>query len=100
MFRILKKTLLILVFNSFLFSAYSQSEFASGYVVTTRNDTIRGLIKDKRISATRSIQFKSDAAAAPITYDIGQLNAIRTNDEYYINASTIGFKQTVFLKYL
>lgn len=64
------------------FSSQAQSDFREGYLLTTANDTIRGLLnKGLKENNSKFIQFKADEHAEVKEYSPNQLNAYQFRDD-------------------
>lgn len=85
-------------------SLFAQFDFRPGYVVTSENDTLHGLIDYKGNKANaRKCVFKMNAESEKREFTPEQLNAYRfENSKYYISKSIEmgGEETTVFLEYL
>lgn len=93
----------ILLLFSF-FKAHTQSDFRSGFVITLKGDTIKGLINAGNKKAnSRICTFKRDKDQKKIDYTPEQILAYQfDNGKYYISNRLFNyeFKSPAFLEYL
>jgi hypothetical protein len=83
---------------------YAQFDFRPGYVVTTENDTIRGLIdyKGNKANAKKCV-FKPTADSKSQEFSPEQIRAYRFTDSKFFISKTLeiyGEENTLFLEYL
>lgn len=95
----------IFVIFCFNISAFCQSNFKDGYVITNRNDTLSGLI-DFRTDHTNSLicKFKRDEKSTEKVYSPCEIAGYRFVNEgkYYVSriVEIDSLKRTVFLEFL
>ena len=86
------------------FTAFSQSNFQSGYYISLDNDTIQGLLHNRgEIGNFRSCIFKKDEHSKSLKFSAKEIQAYRfLNDKYYVSKTikTSKGKETVFVEFL
>lgn len=97
--------LLLLLFCGMRHSAFSQSDFRKGFVVTAPGDTVRGFVNYREAAkAYRECDFRPAEHAATTTYQPGQVAGYGFVGNAYFASRTVevesGKPETVFLEVL
>ncbi|MDD2797440.1 MAG: hypothetical protein PHV20_02495 [Bacteroidales bacterium] len=100
-----KITISISLFFGLLVSAFCQSNFKNGYIITNRNDTISGLIDFRTDEANSLIcKFKLNEKNVEQMFQPGMIAGYRFINEgkYYVSHSIVidSIQKTVFLEFL
>jgi hypothetical protein len=80
-----KRVLLTLLIIFIVLSNTSAQDFyRQGFIITTNNDTLRGLINDREATrSSASVQFKESENSTPRTYSTTEIKAFATSRRVY-----------------
>jgi hypothetical protein len=97
----IRRTLAILALSIISYNGYTQTGFFPGYIVKDSNDTIRCLIRERRITtSTESIVTKPEQSGREQIFKLSDISAFMVNGNHYVSAKNIGFSKDHFLKLL
>jgi hypothetical protein len=93
---------LFILLHALAFSAFGQSSgYRSGFLLTHRLDTVKGLVRFQPRSASRaSCFFKNDKKSPAREYEPGSIHGFCTDDGAYYYSRAIGRTSDVFLEVL
>lgn len=94
----MKKLLCILTFILSILSCFSQDNLVDGFIVTVKNDTVFGKLKEKNYSTSRSVKLYNDKKTK--SYSVEKIKNMNVNGDLYVTSENgiwtkYFFKKTV-----
>lgn len=92
----MKKLFCILILILSVSSCFSQDNLVDGFIVTVKNDTVFGKLKEKNYSTSRSVKLYNDKKNS--TYSVEKIKKLNVNGNLYVTSENVIWSKQLFQK--